>query len=175
MTRMDSDLISEQIISYEEAAAMLEHFQKNQSPHLFSATIQPGTTLESILGFCGRVVRTQTLRSVSSNLPAPPSILRLERTYNTSPVQFPYQYPLFGGIWIVFGCKLPRLLVVELSLAICPFYHRHHNTVGSQLLRVRVWPCVRSTLTLAKTAILDDKRSSTLPQPYRMPGPWAST
>lgn len=48
MRRMDSDLISEQIISYEEAAAMLENFQKTQSPHLFSATIHPGATLQSI-------------------------------------------------------------------------------------------------------------------------------
>lgn len=48
MRRMDSDLISEQIVTYEEAEAMLAQFQRTQSPHLFSATIHPGATLEAI-------------------------------------------------------------------------------------------------------------------------------
>lgn len=48
MRRMESDLISEQIVSYEEAGAMLAQFQRTQSPHLFSATIPPGATLDSI-------------------------------------------------------------------------------------------------------------------------------
>lgn len=48
MRRMESDLISDGIISHEEAHTMLVKFQQTQSRHLYSATLKPGTTVESI-------------------------------------------------------------------------------------------------------------------------------
>lgn len=48
MRRMDCDLVSEKIISFEEAEEMLALFRKMQSRHLFSASISSHATLESI-------------------------------------------------------------------------------------------------------------------------------
>lgn len=48
MRRMESDLISERVLLYEEAETMLAKFQKTQSPHLYSATLRPDATVESI-------------------------------------------------------------------------------------------------------------------------------
>ncbi|KAJ5396934.1 hypothetical protein N7509_005047 [Penicillium cosmopolitanum] len=48
MRRMESDLISEMILTYEEADEMLELFKTLLSPHLFSATIPQDATLETI-------------------------------------------------------------------------------------------------------------------------------
>ncbi|KAL1854048.1 hypothetical protein Daus18300_011546 [Diaporthe australafricana] len=48
MRRMDCDLVSEKIISFEEAEEMLALFRRMQSRHLFSASISSHATLESI-------------------------------------------------------------------------------------------------------------------------------
>ncbi|KAJ0120926.1 hypothetical protein J7T55_015664 [Diaporthe amygdali] len=48
MRRMDCDLVSEKIISFEEAEEMLALFRRMQSRHLFSASISSQATLESI-------------------------------------------------------------------------------------------------------------------------------
>ncbi|KAG8162868.1 hypothetical protein KVR01_007346 [Diaporthe batatas] len=48
MRRMDCDLVSEKIISFQEAEEMLSLFRRMQSRHLFSASISPQATLESI-------------------------------------------------------------------------------------------------------------------------------
>lgn len=48
MRRMESDLIADKIISHAQAEAMLQQFQKTQSPYLFSASIPPDSTVQSI-------------------------------------------------------------------------------------------------------------------------------
>lgn len=48
MRRMEADLIAEKIISDAEAEAMLQQFQKTQSPYLFSASIPRDSTVQSI-------------------------------------------------------------------------------------------------------------------------------
>ncbi|KAI3396485.1 hypothetical protein diail_12105 [Diaporthe ilicicola] len=48
MRRMDSDLVSEKLVSFEEAEEILALFRRMQSRHLFSASISPHATLESI-------------------------------------------------------------------------------------------------------------------------------
>ena len=48
MRRMDHDLISENIISMDEAEELLAVFKKSQSHHLFSASVPENATVESI-------------------------------------------------------------------------------------------------------------------------------
>lgn len=48
MRRMESDLISDGVISHEEAHTLLAKFQQTQARHLYSATLKPGATVESI-------------------------------------------------------------------------------------------------------------------------------
>lgn len=48
MRRMESDLISDGIISHEQANMMLAKFQQTQARHLYSATLKPDATVESI-------------------------------------------------------------------------------------------------------------------------------
>ncbi|KAJ5818575.1 hypothetical protein N7474_004166 [Penicillium riverlandense] len=48
MRRMDADLIAEKLLSHKEAEEMLELFKTLLAPHLFSATISPDATLETV-------------------------------------------------------------------------------------------------------------------------------
>lgn len=73
MRRMDSDLVSEKVISFEEAEEMLDLFRKMQSRHLFSASISPQATLESIRS-SSTVLFTSLMLVTSLHVPGKESI-----------------------------------------------------------------------------------------------------
>lgn len=73
MRRMDSDLVSEKIISFEEAEEMLGLFRGMQSRHLFSASISPQATLESIRS-SSTVLFTSLMLVTSLHVPGKESV-----------------------------------------------------------------------------------------------------
>lgn len=73
MRRMDSDLVSEKVISFEEAEEMLALFRRMQSRHLFSASISPQATLESIRS-SSTVLFTSLMLVTSLHVPGKESV-----------------------------------------------------------------------------------------------------
>lgn len=73
MRRMDSDLVSDKVISFDEAEGMLALFRRVQSRHLFSATISPQATLESIRS-SSTVLFTSLMLVTSLHIPGKESV-----------------------------------------------------------------------------------------------------
>jgi hypothetical protein len=73
MRRMDSDLVSERIISLEEAEEMLALFRRMHSRHLFSASISPEATVESIRS-SSTVLFTSLMLVTSLHVPGKESV-----------------------------------------------------------------------------------------------------
>ncbi|POS70989.1 hypothetical protein DHEL01_v210617 [Diaporthe helianthi] len=73
MRRMDCDLVSERIISFEEADEMLTLFRRMQSRHLYSASISPHATLESIRS-SSTVLFTSLMLVTSLHVPGKESV-----------------------------------------------------------------------------------------------------